>query len=83
MYSRYHPEFVTVTCLNWIPILSSEGHKDIGINSLRFLVKDGRVKVSCFVLDTHFHLIWQVMGHSLAAEYQYSSAWFYETNEST
>ena len=61
--SKYHPDFVTVTCLNWIPVLASREHKEIVINSLRFLVKEGRVRVSAFVLmDTHFHLIWQVMG---------------------
>src|SRR5260221_4127457 len=63
MLSKYHPEFITVTCLNWVPTLEAKKHKDIIVESLRFLVKDGRVKVSCFVLmDTHFHLIWQVMG---------------------
>ena len=63
MLSKYHPEFITVTCLKWVPILEAQEHKDIVIESLRFLVKGGRVKVSCFVLmDTHFHLIWQVMG---------------------
>ena len=63
MLSKYHPEFITITCLNWVPILEAKEHKDIIIESLRFLVKDGRAKVSCFVLmDTHFHLIWQVMG---------------------
>src|SRR6267154_665694 len=63
LMSKYHPDFVTVTCLNWIPVLASREHKEIVINSLRFLVKEGRVRVSAFVLmDTHFHLIWQVMG---------------------
>src|SRR6267154_755731 len=63
LMSKYHPDFVTVTCLNWIPVLASREHKEIVINSIRFLVKEGRVRVSAFVLmDTHFHLIWQVMG---------------------
>ena len=61
--SKYHPEFVTVTCLNWVPVLAQKVHKEIVINSLRFLVKENRITVSGFVLmDTHFHLIWQVMG---------------------
>jgi len=63
MISKYHPEFITVTCLNWIPVLETKEHKNIILESLDFLVKNGRVKVSGFVLmDTHFHLIWQVMG---------------------
>ena len=61
--SKYHPDFVTVTCLNWVPVLAAMEHKEIVINSLRFLVREERVRVSAFVLmDTHFHLIWQVMG---------------------
>jgi len=63
MIAKYYPEFLTVTCLNWIPLLSTDQNKEIIINSLRFLVKEGRAKVSCFVLmSNHFHLIWQVMG---------------------
>ena len=61
--SKYHPEFLTVTCLNWVPILSAREHKEVVIDSLRFLVKKDRVKVLGFVImDTHFHLIWQAMG---------------------
>ena len=63
MIAKYYPEFLTVTCLNWIPLLSARENKEIIINSLRFLVREGRVKVSSFVLmENHFHLIWQVMG---------------------
>ncbi|MBS1491347.1 MAG: transposase [Bacteroidetes bacterium] len=63
MISKQHPEFLTVTCLNWVPILLDKEHKEIVIESLCYLVKEGRAKVFCFVLmDTHFHLIWQVMG---------------------
>ena len=61
MISKYYPEFVTVTGLNWIPVLAAKEHKDIVLESFSFLVKDGRAKISGFVLmDTHFH--WQVMG---------------------
>lgn len=71
MLSKYHPEFLTITCLNWIPVLAAQEHKDIVVESLRFLVRDGRVKVSCFVLmDTHFHLIWQVMGEHKRSDVQ-------------
>ena len=63
MISKYPAEFITVTCTNWVPVLALKAHKEIVANSLRFLVKEGRVAVSGFVLmDTHFHLIWQVMG---------------------
>jgi len=63
MIAKQFPEFITVTGLNWKPVLSAKAHKEIIINSLRFLVKEGRVRVSCFVLmENHFHMIWQVMG---------------------
>jgi len=63
MISKYYPEFITITCLNWLPVLRPKDHKDIIIESLRFLVQAERVKVSCFVvMENHFHLIWQVMG---------------------
>ena len=63
MIAKYYPEFLTVTCLNWIPLLADRDNKEIIVNSIRFLVKEGRVKVSSFVLmENHFHLIWQVMG---------------------
>jgi REP element-mobilizing transposase RayT len=61
--AKYHPDFITITCLNWVPILAHKEHKEVVIDSLRFLVKNERVRVSAFVLmDTHLHLIWQVMG---------------------
>lgn len=63
MISKHHPEFLTVTCLNWSPVLETKEHRDIITDSFRFLVKDGRAKIFSFVLmNTHFHLIWQIMG---------------------
>jgi len=71
LISKYHPDFVTVTCLNWAPVLAGREHKEIVMNSLRFLVKEERVRVSAFVLmDTHFHLIWQVMGEHTREDVQ-------------
>ena len=61
--SKYYAEFITVTCLEWLPVLANDKHKEIITESLRFLVKEKRVTVYGFVLmSTHFHLIWQVMG---------------------
>lgn len=63
MISTCYPEFITVTCLNWQQVLLSNQHKDIIIDSLRFLVREERVRVSGFVImNNHFHLIWQIMG---------------------
>jgi len=63
MLVRHYPEFLTVTAHDWLPVLSRVADKRIIIDSLRFLVNAHRIKVTAFVLmDTHFHLIWQVLG---------------------
>lgn len=63
IYAREFPEFITVTCLDWKPLLKNDEHKDIIMDSLRFLVKSKRVTIYAFVImDNHFHLIWQIMG---------------------
>jgi len=62
-----HPHFFTATIYEWLPALQSEETKRIVIDSLSFLVENGRVKVSAFVImDNHIHLIWQVLaGHEV------------------
>jgi putative transposase len=62
-YSKEHPEFVTVTCLEWKPLLEGDRHKDIITNSLDFLTKQQRILVYAFaIMSNHFHLIWQMLG---------------------
>lgn len=62
-YSQYHPDFTTVTCLEWKRILADDRYKDLVVDSLRFLVKDERINLYSFVImDNHFHLIWQMKG---------------------
>jgi putative transposase len=61
--SKCYPDFMTTTCLEWKPVLTDDRHKEIIINSLRFLVKDERVAVYGFVImHNHFHLVYQLMG---------------------
>ena len=63
MYSKQHPEFITVTCLEWKPILQDDRFKDIVLESLNFLSTAQRATVFAFVImSNHFHLIWQIMG---------------------
>ena len=63
IYSKHHPDFTTITCLKWNPILEDDRHKEIIINSLRFLTKESRAVIYGFVIMmNHFHLIWQIMG---------------------
>ncbi len=63
MLVKQYPEFITATAHDWLPVLSCDVDKQIILDSLRFLVNAQRVKVTAFVLmDTHFHLIGQVLG---------------------
>lgn len=63
IHAKEHPEFLTVTCLEWKHLLQDDRNKDIVLNSLRFLVNDQRAMVYAFVImSSHFHLIWQMLG---------------------
>ena len=50
MIVKEHAEFVTVTCLEWTHVLEEDRFKDIVIDSLRFLSKEERIRVSGFVI---------------------------------
>jgi putative transposase len=66
-----YPQFFTVTILEWKHLLEDDCMKDIIIESLRFLVKDGRVIVYGFVImPNHIHLIWQIQDKSLKNKVQ-------------
>jgi hypothetical protein len=36
-YAKDHPDFITVTCLEWKPVLQDDRFKEIIISSLSFL----------------------------------------------
>jgi len=55
-----HAQFLTASIHKKKYLLSNESYKILIVNSLRFLVNDGRVFVYAFVImDNHIHLIWQ------------------------
>jgi len=57
----YHPQFFTATILEWKQLLKEDSYKDIIVNSLSFLVKEGSVVVYGFVImPNHIHIIWQI-----------------------
>ena len=71
VYAKQHPDFITITCLEWKPILIEDSFKDILISSLRFLSKENRIIVYGFVIMTnHFHLVWQINGDHLRENVQ-------------
>ena len=58
------PDFTTITCLGWRPLLEEDCYKDIVIESLRFLSQNGRAIIYAFVImETHPHLVWQMTGN--------------------
>ena len=68
MHPKEHPSFITVTCLEWHPLLANDNVKDIIINSLRFLVSENRVVVYAFVImNNHFHLLWQITSANMCS----------------
>ena len=71
VYSKQHPDFITITCLEWKPVLQNDNFKDIIISSLRFLSNENRVAVYGFVIMiNHFHLIWQIQGEHVREDVQ-------------
>ncbi|MDA0196390.1 MAG: hypothetical protein O2887_17045 [Bacteroidetes bacterium] len=63
VYAKEHPEFITVTCIEWKHLLEDDRFKEIVINSLRYLSNAQRIIVSSFVImSNHIHMIWQILG---------------------
>ena len=57
-----YPQFFTATNLEWKRLLKPDKYKEIIIGSMRFLVKNKRVKIFSFVvMENHIHLIWQIL----------------------
>jgi putative transposase len=61
-YPEYWPQFFTATIYKWQHLLLQDKHKDVIINSLKYLVKEKRIVLNAFVImSNHIHLIWQPM----------------------
>ena len=64
----FHPEFVTATIYEWHRLLTRTEFKQIVIDSLQFLVKEGHIILYGYcIMNTHIHLIWQVKGKWLSS----------------
>ena len=56
----YSSQFFTATIYQWNHLLANDHHKDIIVESLRFLVAGKRIELNAFVImSNHIHLIWQ------------------------
>ena len=59
-YPEYRAQYFTATIYQWKHLLAVNNHKDIIINSLKFLVTEKRIVLDAFVImSNHIHLIWQ------------------------
>jgi putative transposase len=59
-YPEYWPQYFTATIYEWKHLLAADVHKDIIIDSFRFLVTRKRIELNAFVImSNHFHSIWQ------------------------
>ena len=57
----HHTQFITVTNLNWLPVLQNDYHKQILIEALKHRVAVQQVNIYAFVImPNHFHTIWQL-----------------------
>ena len=57
----HHAQFITVTNLNWLPVLQNDYHKQILIEALKHRVSKQEVSIYAFVImPNHFHVIWQL-----------------------
>jgi putative transposase len=57
----HHTQFITVTNLNWLPVLQNDHHKDIVVEALKNRVTRQQVSIYAFVImPNHFHAIWQL-----------------------
>ena len=59
-YLDFPSYFFTATIYEWKPLLASDKHKDIIVESLQFLVNDKRIQLNAFVImNNHIHIILQ------------------------
>jgi len=61
-------QFFTASILKWIPLLNSNKHKQVIVDSLEYMVSNKRCEVYAFVImPNHIHLIWRMSeGYKLA-----------------
>jgi len=72
-FPEHYPEFFTATILEWKFLLKPDKFKGIIVDSLSFLVKDGRTKIYGFVImDNHIHIIWQPKADHTPEKIQHS-----------
>jgi putative transposase len=58
---KNHVQFFTAVCYDWLRLLDSDEAKLIVIESLKFRIAQGQVKVGAYVImPNHIHIIWRI-----------------------
>ena len=72
-YPTIWPQFFTASIQKWKPLLKDDEYKDIIVECLKFLVKDGHIELNAFVvMSNHVNLIWQPLHHYTLTQIQTS-----------
>ncbi len=72
-YPKEWPQFFTATIQEWKHLLKEDKYKNIIVDSLRFLAKEGKVSIYGFVfMSNHLHIIWQSKGSNSIQKIQHS-----------
>jgi len=60
-YARHAVQFFTAVCNHWQKLLEDDAYKQLIIDSLKFRISSGEVKVGAYVImPNHIHLIWRI-----------------------
>ena len=71
IHFTHFTQFITITNLNWLPILQNNYHKQIIIEGLSNRVNKKQVTIYGFVLmPNHMHLIWQLHDNIIKEHFQ-------------
>ena len=71
IHFTHFTQFITITNLNWLPILQNNYHKQIIIEGLSNRVTKKQVTIYGFVLmPNHMHLIWQLQDNIIKEHFQ-------------
>ena len=58
---NHHTQFITITNLNWLPVLQNDYHKQILLEALKHRVELKQVSIYAIVImPNHFHALWQL-----------------------
>ena len=67
----HYTQFVTITNLNWLPLLQNDYHKQIIIEALQNRVVKKQVSIYAFVvMPNHMHFIWQLHDGIIREDFQ-------------